>query len=271
MWRTRMNTIVLLPRLRAITGLVGALTSLLLVAACNGEDLGSGVAPLTAQCLENNDPIPAGAWVCGEARTVECDSHAGAHVDFIYTQLGGAATCGDEELTVNLPGPFLVGSHAITVSGSLDGAPAVELCSSELAVVDTVPPVVTPHETELWPPNHKLHHVTVADCVTAVDTCDGALKVWLTSASSDEPENDLGDGNTDPDIVNLGCDGVDLRAERQGPADGRVYTLGFHVEDAAGHGVDGTCRVVVPHDQGGKSTVDSGPAYTVDVTPGSCK
>lgn len=266
-----MNNVVLFSRVRTIAGLVGALSGLLFVAACNGEDLGSGAAPLTVQCVDVGAPIPAGAWICGEARTVECDSLAGAHVDFIYAQLGSTTTCGDAELTVSLPGPFLVGPHAITVSGSISGGPAAQICASDLTVVDTVAPVVTPHETELWPPNHKLHHLSVADCVTAVDTCDGALKVWLTSASSDEPENDLGDGNTDPDIVNLGCDGVDLRAERQGPADGRVYTLGFHVEDASGHGVDGTCRVVVPHDQGGKSTVDSGPAYAVDVTPGSCQ
>ncbi|MEP7126769.1 MAG: hypothetical protein ABJE95_37915, partial [Byssovorax sp.] len=164
----------------------------------------------------------------------------------------------------------LVGSHTITVSGSIKGAPTALLCSSTLTVVDTQPPVVTPHDRTLWPPNHKLHHVSVADCVTAVDVCDGSLKMWLTSATSDEPQNDVGDGNTDPDIVNLGCDGVDLRAEREGPGDGRVYTLGFHVEDAAGHGVDGTCHVTVPHDQGGKTAVDSGPAYSVNGSPTSC-
>jgi hypothetical protein len=258
-------------RFGTITGAALALSGLLLVGACNGEDLGSGAAPLTVQCVDASAPAPANAWICGEARTVECDSLAGAHVDFIYAQVGSTTTCGDVELTVSLPGPFLVGPHAITVSGSVDGGPVAALCASDLTVIDTVAPVVTAHETELWPPNHKLHHVTVADCVTVVDTCDPSVKVWLTSASSDEPQNDLGDGNTDPDIVNLGCDGVDLRAERQGPADGRVYTLGFHAEDASGHGIDGTCRVVVPHDQGGKSTVDSGPAYTVNLAPGSCE
>ena len=266
-----MKNNVLSSRLGSIVGVLGALSGLLFIAACNGEALGSGAAALTVECVESGAVPPAGAWICGEARTVECDSVVGAHVDFIYTKAGANLTCGDEDLTVNLPGPFLVGGHDITVSGSINGAPVAEICASSLTVIDTLPPVVTAHETELWPPNHKLHHITVADCVTAVDTCDGNLKAWLTSASSDEPENDVGDGNTDPDIVNLGCDGVDLRAERQGPSDGRVYTLGFHVEDASGHGVDGTCRVVVPHDQGGKSTVDSGPAYSLAVAPGSCK
>jgi hypothetical protein len=266
-----MNNVVLFSRFRMLVGLVGALTAPLFVAACNGEDLGSGTAALTPQCVEDGSLIPANVWICGEARTVECDSLVGAHVGLIYTQIGAPTTCSDEELTVSQTGPFLVGPHAITVSGSINGAPAVQLCASTLTVVDTLPPVVTPHDSELWPPNHKLHHVSVADCVTAVDVCDGSLKVWLTSASSDEPQNDLGDGNTDPDIVNLGCDGVDLRAERQGTSDGRVYTLGFHVEDAAGHGVDGTCHVTVPHDQGGKGIIDSGPAYTVNVAPGTCQ
>jgi hypothetical protein len=251
--------------------IAGALSCVLFIAVCNAEVPGSSAAALTVECVENDAEAPAGVWICGEAKTVECDSLVGAHVDLIYTKIDANLACGDEDLTVSFPGPFRLGPHDITVSGSINGAPATEICASSLTVVDTLPPVVTPHETELWPPNHKLHHVTVADCVTAVDTCDGELKAWLTSASSDEPHDDVGDGNTDPDIVNLGCDGVDLRSERQAPGDGRVYTLGFHVEDASGHGVDGTCRVVVPHDQGGKSTVDSGPAYTISVAPGSCK
>ncbi|MEP7120490.1 MAG: hypothetical protein ABJE95_06265, partial [Byssovorax sp.] len=118
-----MNNVALFSRVRTIVGLVGALAAPLFVAACNGEKLGSGSAALTVECVEDGTLMPAGAWVCGEARTVECDSLAGAHVGFIYTQAGAPTTCGDEELTVSETGPFLVGSHTITVSGSIKGAP----------------------------------------------------------------------------------------------------------------------------------------------------
>lgn len=73
---------------------------------------------------------------------------------------------------------------------------------------------------------------------------------------------DTGDGNTDPDIL-LSCDGVDLRAERSGNGDGRIYTLSWRAEDAAGNAAEGDCHVVVPHDQGGGGAVDGADAYAV--------
>src|SRR5205823_13578044 len=61
----------------------------------------------------------------------------------------------------------------------------------------------------LWPPNHQL--VTVAN-VTAQDSVSG-LAGFTVTASSNEPENGTGDGDTSPDSVITGGR-VDLRAER---------------------------------------------------------
>ena len=74
MWRTRMNKNVIWSRFATIAGAALALSGLLLVGACSGEDVGSGAAPLTVQCVDSSGSAPAGAWICGEARTVECDS-----------------------------------------------------------------------------------------------------------------------------------------------------------------------------------------------------
>ena len=82
------------------------------------------------------------------------------------------------------------------------------------------------------------------------DRCDGEdLEVTFLYAISDEPVNDKGDGNTEPDII-LECDRVQLRAERQGPSNGRVYRLGWTAVDEAGNAPEEIeeCIVVVPHD-----------------------
>ncbi|MBW1907032.1 MAG: hypothetical protein JRJ24_17370, partial [Deltaproteobacteria bacterium] len=81
--------------------------------------------------------------------------------------------------------------------------------------------------------------------------------------SSDEPVNDKGDGNTEPDII-LSCDSVELRAERQGGSDGRVYSLEYRAVDDDGNETSGTCTVVVPHDQSGDEAIAQEPAYTID-------
>ncbi len=119
----------------------------------------------------------------------------------------------------------------------------------------------------LWPPNHKYHTITGADCV--VDACDENVRVTFLSASSDEPVNAKGDGNTEPDIV-LACDHVQLRSERQGGSNGRVYTLGWKAVDEAGNETDGECIVTVHHDQSGRQAVDDGPAYALTLDAEEC-
>ena len=70
---------------------------------------------------------------------------------------------------------------------------------------------------------------------------------------SNEPVNGAGDGNTAPDWVITGDLAVDLRAERAGPGNGRIYTIEVEVTDAAGHKVTRETTVKVPHDLGKRS------------------
>jgi len=103
-----------------------------------------------------------------------------------------------------------------------------------------------------------------------VDNCDEDVTVTFTSASSDEPVNDKGDGNTEPDII-LEPDHVQLRSERQGGSNGRTYRLGWKAVDASGNCEVGECVVRVPHDQSGKDVDDSDEvAYTVGQEPEEC-
>jgi len=147
----------------------------------------------------------------------------------------------------------------------VDGEPS---CSAE--ELGSEAPVVTGNALSIWPPNHKLHGFAVSDCATAVDACGEALNGEFLWGSSDEPVNDIGDGNHEPDILFDACERVSVRSERQGPKDGRVYKLGVRFIDAAGNTTDGECAIVVDHDQRGIVAADSGEAYrvTLDGTAG---
>jgi hypothetical protein len=123
--------------------------------------------------------------------------------------------------------------------------------------------VLEARDLSLWPPNHKLHEISVADCVRVVSGC-GPFRGEFLWASSDEPIDDKGDGHHAPDIlVSEDCEVVSLRSERQGPKDGRVYKLGVRVFDGEGEVTDAVCAVVVDHDQRGVIAADSGDSYRV--------
>ena len=72
----------------------------------------------------------------------------------------------------------------------------------------------------------------------------------MLTATSSEPENGAGDGNTGPDIVIAGGS-VAVRAERSGTGVGRVYTITATATDRAGNTTREVSVCVVPHDQRG--------------------
>ncbi|MEE9386653.1 MAG: hypothetical protein V3V08_24830 [Nannocystaceae bacterium] len=118
---------------------------------------------------------------------------------------------------------------------------------------------------ELWPPNHKFHTVSVHDCVEVDPDCADEVALMFTQASSDEPEDDKGDGHHAPDILVDDCETVRLRSERAGPRNSRFYTLHWLARDEGGNENRGTCQVIVPHDKGPHEPIDDGPAYTIDI------
>ena len=166
-----------------------------------------------------------------------------------------------------LNAPYPKGTTTITWRAT-DSSGNYSECTQTVTVVDTEAPTFTFTGTQtMWPPNHKYRTFTMADLVASVhDNCDGTIpitSVVITKVTSDEIENGNGDGNTLNDIVIASdCKSVQLRSEREGNSNGRVYTIFFSVTDAAGNTGTGTTRVVVPHNPG-QTAVDSGPHYTV--------
>lgn len=80
----------------------------------------------------------------------------------------------------------------------------------------------------LWTPTHQYQTVKVADHVTgASDGCDAGVNlnsVVVSQVTSDEGMSSSGDI-----IIAADCRSVQLRADRNGNGDGRVYTTTFRV------------------------------------------
>ncbi|HEX3559078.1 MAG TPA: immunoglobulin-like domain-containing protein [Pyrinomonadaceae bacterium] len=177
----------------------------------------------------------------------------------------GVAVTVTGSVNVNVPGTYTLIYSAHDASGN--AAPSVQ---RTVNVVDTTAPVITTngHTPSMWPPNHKYQTFKVTDFVTGVtDSCNtslGVSSVVIEKVTSDEIENGNGDGNTSNDII-IAADfkSVQLRSEREGGGDGRVYTITFRVCDASGNVGRATAKVVVQHNPG-ETPVDSGPHYTVN-------
>jgi len=100
--------------------------------------------------------------------------------------------------------------------------------------------------SSVWPPNHKMKDVTILGVVDA----DGDLvTITIDGIIQDEPVNDIADGDTSPDADGVGTDIAQIRSERSGTGDGRVYEISFIADDGNGGTCMGSVEVGVPHDK----------------------
>jgi len=112
------------------------------------------------------------------------------------------------------------------------------------------PPTITgasANPSLLWPPNHKLVNVTVN--YNVIDNCPLPADSCTLTVTSNEAINGRGDGNTSPDWFILDAHHVQLRAERAGKGNGRIYTIGITCIDSGGNSSHQRVEVRVAHDQ----------------------
>jgi hypothetical protein len=99
--------------------------------------------------------------------------------------------------------------------------------------------------SSLWPPNHKMVLVTL----TYTTGGCGSVNCAVTSVSSNESIDGLGDGDVSPDWQIVDAHHVYLRAERSGLGTGRIYTITVTCTDASAHTATKQIVVTVPLDQ----------------------
>jgi len=153
-------------------------------------------------------------------------------------------------LTQTPPGPYPLGTTVVTLTVT-DNHGATDHCTATVTVVDATPPMIAnaaASPSVLWPPNHKMVNVRVSYDVT--DNCDSpsALNCSL-GVSSNEPVNGTGDGDAAPDWEIVDAHNVQLRAERAGNGNGRVYTITITCIDSKGNASVSTVTVHVPKNQ----------------------
>ncbi|PTY07810.1 hypothetical protein DB347_06185 [Opitutaceae bacterium EW11] len=212
------------------------------VAISAGNANGSAAGTLT---LTVND-ITAPVLSLPADLTVEATGPDGAVATYTATALDDV----DGQVPVTLSpasgsqfplGATTVNATAVDAAGNQSGG------SFTVTVVDTTAPTiasVTASETVLWPANHKMRPITLhADVTDAV----GVVSTRIVSVTSNEPVNGVGDGNTSPDWEITGDMTLNLRAERAGPGNGRVYTVTVEARDAANNSSTNHVTISVPH------------------------
>lgn len=180
-----------------------------------------------------------------------------------YLTIGVAGVLGAAVLS----GAAIAGQDAVTdAKNKFPKGSDVRDCDKPIvAGVDAGSDTIVFHGANtLWPPNHKYRTVEIS---AVGDSATEGTKL-RTTVTSDQPDNDIGDGNTTADGTPASIESEDaddgetdgtagpnahlLRAERAGPLqDGRTYTI---VANATfDNGTDQcmeTFTVYVPHDMG---------------------
>ncbi len=138
--------------------------------------------------------------------------------------------------------------------------------SSIVSLILTIPTVenkppdcskAKPDKDILWPPNHKLENISIQGIT---DPENDPFTVTVTSITQDEPTNGLGDGDTSPDGFGVLTSNPQVRSERSGKGNGRIYQINFKAVDSKGGECNGFVKVGVPHDK--KDTpIDDGQNY----------
>ncbi len=234
----------------AATVLSGSNLTYTLVATNNGSD----PARNTATGVTVSDTLPAGTtfvsnstpagWTCatptaGSGGTLSCSKATMAPGETATFTLVVNVACAT-------PNGAVI-SNAATIAASAPPDPDRSNNSSTASTtVSNPPPTISGASTSpssLGLPNHRMVDITVNYSVT--DNC-GPVTTSL-SVSSNEPINGTGDGDTSPDWVVVDAQHVQLRAERAGGGDGRIYTITIAATDSAGNTSTQNVTVTVPH------------------------
>jgi dTDP-D-glucose 4,6-dehydratase len=80
---------------------------------------------------------------------------------------------------------------------------------------------------------------------TATDNC-GGVTCTITNITSNEPVIGSGSGNTAPDWEFVDEHHVQLRSEREGSGNGRIYTITITCTDTVGNTSTHQVQVTVP-------------------------
>jgi hypothetical protein len=224
-------------------------------------DISTRVTPQTHKVTYTEQPADTTAPVITAADVTVPSTGALTSVPFAASALDDVD--GAVAVSCSLPSPALlpVGSTVVTCT-AIDAAGNDAEASFTITVTQTnsAPTcAATPSVATLWPANHTLVEIGI----NGVTDADGdPVTVSVTSILQDESTDSQGDGHTASDAAGIGTARPQVRAERAGNGNGRVYRLLFSATDSFGGSCSGEVKVSVPHDQGRNGVaIDDGPTF----------
>src|SRR6185436_10306777 len=228
----------------------GTNTSTLSISGTVTSDAGTYTVEATGECntatqsatltvnAATHTTDPADQTVC-QGTDAHFSTTASGTGPFSYAwTLDGSPFNGNSPSITVPTGSLSVGNHTVTVTTT--GSCGTATQTAILTVTNGTPVInLITNSATMWPPNHQYQTFNVSDFVSsAVGGCEGqqnlTSSVVIQKVSSDEPEDSAsgGDGTTLNDIViAANCKSVQLRRERDGNLNGRVYTITFKVTD----------------------------------------
>ena len=147
-----------------------------------------------------------------------------------------------------------LGTHILTLRAR-DGVNDPVTKDVAVEIIDDTNPTLSPvsNKNILWPPDHKMVDILIE--TNAIDNSEGYVTL-SASISSNEPEDGFGDEDIAPDWSELEIDqdngviALQLRAERSGFGEGRVYTITIIALDESGNSSKADVEIIVPHVKG---------------------
>jgi hypothetical protein len=189
-----------------------------------------------------------------------CLSWGNTHIlkyDAALTLVGGAVfatafvprnAVGQEEPRFCSPMDIAI---ALDDTGSMGGAIA--------NIVGSLPAIIDQAQAASGPDG--LPDTADDDLRLGYTTFEDEVTITITGIFQDEPTNGLGDGDKSPDGAGVGTSTAEVRSDRSGTGDGRVYHIMFSADDGNGGSCTGEVLVTVPHDQDGAAAIDQGALF----------
>ena len=185
------------------------------------------------------------------------------YVQVVNPTLVDLASQAEIEVSVTLMAPVNAADgdqSEVTFTSTRTDSTTTFNSATTLATVIANSPPVCPSKgvARMWPPNGQFASIDLVTAAGVTDPDNDPVTLAVRAITQDEPVSGPGFGNTTPDGRGVGSSTAELRAERAGTGNGRVYAIRYEATDSKGAQCTGVLSVGVPHNQGDAAAIDDG-------------